>query len=141
MGAWDVGPFSNDDALDWLYELMEAGDDGPLEEALGAVIAASADDYLDADVCCAALAAAEVVAALAGHGMADAPDDLVEWVGLQTPKVAAALVAAYRDNAIAAVRRIGSDSELAELWAESDDDAAWRAGLDDVVWRLGKTSA
>ena len=34
MGAWDFGPFDNDDAGDWLYDLEKSSDTSVIAEAL-----------------------------------------------------------------------------------------------------------
>ena len=65
MGAWGVGPFENDDASDWVYQLEGAED---LELVRGTLeAAANPQGYLEAPTCSEALAAAEVVAALSGR--------------------------------------------------------------------------
>jgi hypothetical protein len=66
MGAWDIGPFDNDDAADWLYVLEESSDVSTIAAALG-VITDIGDGYLEAPDCSNALAAVEIVAALRGH--------------------------------------------------------------------------
>jgi len=79
MGAWGAGNFENDDALDWLAVLQAEG----LPAAGAAIqdVLTLADDYLEAPTCCAALAAAEVIAALRGRPASRLPDELVEWLG------------------------------------------------------------
>ncbi len=137
MGAWGSGPFDNDTALDWVWELVEAPDDGPLILALEQAVETPVGDSLDADVGTCALAAAETVAALAGARLAALPEDLEEWVGLQPEEVRRTIVAKLRDIAVTATERVkGPESELDKLWVESDEHAAWRATLDDVVGRL-----
>lgn len=79
MGAWGVGTFENDDASDWVYQLEEAGDLDLVEVTLQA--AADPEAYLEAPTCCMALAAAEVVAALAGQPAPDLPEEIRTWVG------------------------------------------------------------
>jgi hypothetical protein len=72
MGAWGAGAFDNDDALDWLSELVDSPD-----FALGrAVLDVTALEYLEAPEGSAALAAAEVVAAARGHPAALLPDEV-----------------------------------------------------------------
>lgn len=137
MGAWGCRPFDNDTALDWVQMLLEAEDDGPLIEALGDALDPPATEYLDADLGSPALAAAETVSALAGAHGPFLPEELADWIDYQTTTVRAVIVDKLRESAIAAVHRVGGkQSELAELWAESDDVEAWRATLADVVRRL-----
>ena len=130
MGTWGHEAFSNDDALDWLGELLDAGDMGPLQDALAA--AASADAaYLDAPECARALAAAETVAALHGRPGAGLPRKLVAWLEGR-PQPAEALLGAART----AVARVMQDSELKDLWIESGHPQSWEAGVRDLQTRL-----
>ena len=36
MGAWGIGSFENDEALDWLSDLVASGDASVIESALAA---------------------------------------------------------------------------------------------------------
>jgi len=63
MGAWGIGSFDNDDAVDWAYELGESQGTELLVATLEAI---GPEDHLEAPDCSIALAAAEVVAALSG---------------------------------------------------------------------------
>jgi len=66
MGAWGPGVFENDDACDWVFELVESEQLSAVDCALDATLEAD-EDLIDASPSCNALAAAEVVAALAGR--------------------------------------------------------------------------
>ena len=77
MGAWGIGNFDNDDAADWVYELAES--DGT-DVLVAALEGATSEGYLEAPVSCAALAAAEVVAALLGNAGKALPDEVRKWV-------------------------------------------------------------
>jgi hypothetical protein len=130
MGAWSHEPFGNDDAGDWLYELEGSTDFSAIESALAAVTS-EAGGYLEAPECSAALAAAEIVAALAGKPITSLPDDAAAWVsGKGAPVVA--LIAQARS----AVTAVLESSELQELWEDSDDYAAWQAITKDLLKRL-----
>lgn len=131
MGAWGSGTFENDDASDWLYELEESSDTSVIAEALS-VITDAGNVYLQAPECCNALAAAEIVAALRGHPPADFPANAKKWVAGHTKLEVTALV----KIAQAAIGRIRSNSELKELWDESEPDAEWHASLDNLSARL-----
>ena len=37
-GGWDTGPFDNDDALDWVWELTESDDLSAIDTALDGVL-------------------------------------------------------------------------------------------------------
>ncbi|MEL6870449.1 MAG: DUF4259 domain-containing protein [Pseudomonadota bacterium] len=129
MGAWGLGTFENDDALDWVYELEASTGSGVLNASLAAVDGA---DYLEAPEACAALAAAEVVAALIGTPSQDLPEEVTGWLAANQQQPDAELITmAHR-----AVSRIKSSSELQELWEETDEYAAWQHAMDELSLRL-----
>jgi Domain of unknown function (DUF4259) len=128
MGAWGTAAFDNDDASDWVYELEKSG--------LAAVEAAIADALratdLETPVDTNAIAAGEVVAAALGRPAATLPDDVQDVV----ERLAGMVTAEHARRARAAVEGVLESSELAELWAESDEEAAWRSGVEDLLVRL-----
>lgn len=128
MGAWGTGAFDNDDASDWVYELEKSG--------LAAVEAAIADALratdLEAPVDTNAIAAGEVVAAALGRPAATLPDDVQDVV----ERLAGTVTAEHARRARTAVEGVLESSELAELWAEADEEAAWRSGVEDLLARL-----
>jgi uncharacterized protein DUF4259 len=130
VGAWGTGSFENDDAADWV-----AGLDTISPEELTRILAAAADDaeYLEGPGASAAVAAAEVVAALAGAPAEGASAKIGEWVGKHSQAGTAELKAV----AIRAVERVRRNSELKELWMEADGLNEWIAGLKELQGRLG----
>ena len=130
MGAWGVGNFDNDDAADWAYELTESDGTGVLMAALEE---AGVAGYLEAPVACIALAAAEVVAALLGNPGKALPDEMRKWVAVNDVEVEHDLLSLSR----AAVKRVKEDSELRELWQDSNDFEQWLSLQDDLIKRLG----
>jgi hypothetical protein len=136
MGAWGSGPFENDSALDWANELVDGDGLGPLQSALDCT-AKSTFDYLDVDLGSAAIAAAEVVAALMRKPTSSLPANVAEWIEEHPIKVTHALVA----EAAAAVDAAAADnSEVHDLWRESDGYDEWRAAIDDLRARLRPAS-
>ncbi|HET6764055.1 MAG TPA: DUF4259 domain-containing protein [Longimicrobiaceae bacterium] len=131
MGAWGAGAFDNDDALDWLDDLLDGDGAELLRDALSA--AAEADGYLEAPDAASALAAAEVVAALAGRPSSALPDEAAGWVRAQSGGAKPWML----DFARRALERVARDSELRELWLESGDAGEWEATLVDLRERLG----
>ena len=129
MGAWNFGPFGNDDAADWLCELEASDDASVICFALGVI---AGGRYLESSECCNALAAAEIVPALLGRPMMGLPNVAGAWVARHRKLDVSSLVEA----ALSAVRRIRTDSELKDLWMESDELAGWSTTLDDVTARL-----
>ena len=132
MGAWGTGPFENDDAGDWLFELEESRDGGAILAALQEVTEREAGEELEAGEATNAIAAAEIVAALHEFPLADLPDNAREWVDAHEELEAADWIPA----ALAAIKRVRKSSELKELWDESKTPAKWYATLDDLVKRL-----
>jgi hypothetical protein len=132
MGAWGYGNFDNDSALDWVIELERDDTLNTVETALMAITAT--EEYLDADECCFALAAAEVVAALVGKPAADLPNEVTNWVSAHQALDARPLL----DTARRAVQAVltSEDSELRELAMEADDPAEWEAAVNDLQQRL-----
>ncbi len=131
MSAWNAGPFDNDDASDWLYELEQSSDISVITAALGAV-AGIGDDYLEAPECSMAIAAAEIVSALCGRSAEDLPDHAIAWVEEHQGLDVSALV----QTAEAVIERIGSNSELKELWEETEHAGKWHASLTHLAARL-----
>lgn len=132
-GGWDAGSFDNDDALDWVWELSESDDLSVVRDALQD--AADASGYLEAPTGCAAIAAAEVVAALKGNPRPQLPEEVADWVKAHKLTVDDELVAIAR-KAIANIKNSES-SELAQLWSESEEGAEpWYADLGNLLQRL-----
>lgn len=132
MGTWGTEIFANDDAMDWIAALEETDDIGVVERALRTVN--DADGYLEAPDCSVALAAAEVVATILKKPGPDVPSEVFEWIA----RVGRELPPSLPDDARRAVDRVGSDSELLELWGEAGDPGlgAWRATLTELRGRL-----
>jgi len=133
VGAWGARAFENDDAMDWVYALEEAQDTTLVAEALEKV-AESVDDYLEAPECNEALAAAEVIAAIKGQPGQGLPDEVVLWIDERRARIDPLLV----ELAVRAVERVRNDpdSELRELWDESDHSREWYGAVDDLLARL-----
>jgi hypothetical protein len=130
MGAWGVGSFDNDTALDWLDTLGRLG-----REALQIAFAtiAEEDERIETEQARIAIAAAEAVAAARGHAAPELPGELAEWVAARGCDVDAALAAQAAD----AVTRIRDRSDLADMWEEQDSGGEWDAGIANLLERLG----
>lgn len=138
MGAWGVGSFSNDSALDWCEDVLDGKD---VVEAVRAVLTEVAelsdDDYLDADEGAPAVAAADVLACALGKPPEDITDDYQERFEPHFADLKADV--ALRSTALKALARIAAEnSELAELWAEGGD-GEWTDMISDLRDRLGGT--
>lgn len=129
MGAWGVGSFENDDALDWAYKLEKAPDFGVVRSALEAVT--EGDAHLHAPTCSEAIAAAEVVAAALGRPMKGLPEDVAAW-SMEHRDVPPDLVVLARR----ALRAIESKSELRDLFEDTEYFAAWQETIRDLESRI-----
>ena len=134
MGAWGSQVFENDGAMDFAAGVADGGGLAALEECLDQVIKVG-DDYLDSSIAEEALMAAEIVARLMERPGAQSSyfQEIDAWIGRQRTKPAPALV----DKARRAVERIlGDQSEIVELWQDSDSFESWKADVEGIRARL-----
>lgn len=130
MSVWGSGIFENDDALDWIYDLADSGTLSRVISALDVIIK-NKEDELDIPDCRIALAAAEIVAAMAGDPSPDLPEEAEEWIGekiLEDEKI--------REKAEKAVRKIQANSELKNRWEKAANYSKWQATISDLIRRL-----
>jgi len=127
MGAWSHEPFGNDTASDWAYGLVEQKDLSLVAQAIQNILD-NGDEYLDSDLAVEAVAAAEVLAKALGRGtQTDAYTEEVDaWLKSVAPKPSSDLLSKARD---ALTRIVAPDSELKELWEESDDFELWESSV------------
>ncbi|MFE4975030.1 DUF4259 domain-containing protein [Kitasatospora sp. NPDC056651] len=124
MGTWDIGHFDNDSAADFCGGLDDAAP-GEREGKLRAALlgAARAEEFLDSDEAVEAVAAAALLAAQCPGG---APVTTAYGPKEPIPPLSADL----RPLAVEALDRVlAEESELAELWDETEEGPAWRAGI------------
>ncbi|GAA5180274.1 hypothetical protein GCM10025771_24390 [Niveibacterium umoris] len=130
MGTWSTDAFGNDEACDWVYDLVVTEDLSAIEAAIDAV-----ERGPDASAAVEALAAIETIARLRGHPGARSAyterlDDWVLRTRLMPPE-------ALMQRALAAIAHIlGEDSELKELWDETPDAQAWIESVRALQSRL-----
>ncbi len=132
MGAWGTGSFDNDTACDWAYGLEQANGLELIEKTIEAVFA---DKDIDSDVGEEAVAAIDVLARLRGnYGQKDSyTEEVDKWVAKQTPEIPPELI----EKAKKALSLItGENSELYELWEESDDFSEWQSEMKKLANRL-----
>ena len=129
MGAWDVGPFDNDNAADFAGDL----DDTPEHERIALIrtvltTAADNDTYLDLDEGAPAVAAAALLASRLPGGGQFVPNSYGPKAPV--PNLPADLV----PLAISAVDRVlAADSELASLWSEdSRAQRPWHTSMQQL---------
>ncbi|MFC4331296.1 DUF4259 domain-containing protein [Streptomyces andamanensis] len=123
MGTWDIGPFDNDTAADWTGALDDASADARRDLVLAALTrAAETTGFLDSEIGEEAVAAAALVAAQCPGG-----DPVDSAYG---PRQPVPDLTGLRAPALRALDRVlTEESELLELWAESDS-ASWKAAMD-----------
>lgn len=138
MGSWDVSTFANDQARDWLSNLIRANRSELIFKALVVVAKLPDEEYLQAPDCECAMAAAELVAAAAGNRASYLPDEAVGWLSTQKNFIAGSGIV---ELALKAVNRIAFYSELKELWADTDSSRDWMNLVDDLRRRLRTSPA
>lgn len=130
MGTWSHESFGNDTANDWAYELEDATDFAVIEAALQVALD-EGDEYLDADLAMEAIAAVEVIAKRLGKGTqsdvyTEKVDQWLETISEQP-----------RDDLLSLAKRVlerivADDSELKELWLESDEYELWLGNIQQL---------
>jgi hypothetical protein len=138
MGAWGELAFDNDAANDWADGLDET-DDLSLVESAFDELEEVGEEYLDQDFACNALAVCEVLARLQGNPRyKNAYTEKVDrWVAAHKLRPSPELL----NRASATIDRIlGDNSELRELWDETEDRDKWRNALADLRHRLSAAS-
>jgi len=137
MGAWGVGNFENDDALDWIYDLKSSNDKKLIIKALRNIDDNS--EYLEAPDCSEALSAIEIVAAKHSNNMSGLSDDLIEWVNKKHGLFKKTITFTSDDISVSrsVLNKIINDSELKELWEETDDFDAWKKVQKNLLEKLG----
>ena len=122
MGTWQVGPFDNDDAMDYFDEVEETPDaevPPKLRETLVAVVERPGQiELAEGHV---AVAAACLVAAGRSRAAATGNSSVDAWLSMHRP----AVTAEDQRVALAALDRVtGPDSEWMALWSNSPSGAA-----------------
>lgn len=134
MSVWDIGPFDNDLAMDWVQDLQESNDLYYIEDTLNNVLE-EGDTFIPMPFACEALAAIDVLARLQGQPGGEAADDVDAWVDTVRKKFKrrADLV----DKSLKALDLIVSEkSELANEWAQTDEHVAWRGMVEQLRARV-----
>ena len=134
MGAWGPGNFDNDAAQDWLYDFGE-NDFRLIDRTLAGVAAMIEADELDAWEAQEVLAAAECVAAAAGFPPDNPPPELAEWMAENSPMP---VKPEYIEMARRAVARVLAQSELREVWLESEEFGGWETAVLNLQYRLNQ---
>lgn len=134
MGAWGVGSFENDQAYDWLNGFLAQPGSEPLQEVFDYVL--NQRDFLDSPESCAALVAAELVAARLGRASHDFPPDLD--VNQQPTFSADPALVETATRVVGQILYLEGHSELRELWKEAGDKEyhLWENKVYNLIERL-----
>jgi hypothetical protein len=144
MGAWEVGNFGNDDAMDFVGDVTETGGKDLIFSTIQALI--NNTDYIESPDCCTGLAAIEFVAAAKENAAEDFPEEAAEWltknkllpfttggfIGFGTKEVD------ITSMSVRAIEKIRTESELKELWQESGEFEEWVKVLDQLKERVSQ---
>ncbi|MEC7764209.1 MAG: DUF4259 domain-containing protein [Pseudomonadota bacterium] len=135
MGAMTANVFGDDASMDWL-ERYRASGASAVASALDTAAATPVTDYLDADAGGAARAAAEVVAVAQGAFPAGLSQDQLDQLNAHGSDVREMKDITTRATS-ALDRLISENSELHEMWMDSDSQSDWVAAMNDLRGRLG----
>lgn len=129
MGTWGIGSFENDDAGDFMIDLLDSGDLSLVREVLDNVLTST--EYVEAPDATLAIVAAEIVAAARGRPTfaAQREEGLADWLARIRPTIDADLATQARD---ALTRILADHSELRELWEETDDLHDWQTVVTEL---------
>jgi len=134
MGAWGADSFENDDAADWVADFCDAPGQVLIMNTLSAIVDLDSGEYLEAPDCSMGIAAAEVVAALKKAPNPNLSEDTKSCLSTLNFKADPSLVAV----ALKAIERIKTNSELKELWDESETPDEWYQALGSLEGRLNR---
>ncbi len=130
MGFWGVSNFDNDDAVDWINDLISSPNTRLIPYSFK-LITDNGGEFLEATDCSNALVAAEVVAALKGFPAPRMPVDLEVWIeGRPVPDPE------WVQLAIQAVTGIRTSSQLQQVWDDAGYAVHWRTVVDNLLARL-----
>lgn len=128
MGSWGYTAFEDDSSLDFIGKFSAT----PSIELLNqAILNAKEAEYIDDEIGGRGLAAAEIVAAINGKPLVAIDDQLKAWTTSVSDPIDALKV-----SALEIVQRIFEDSELREVWEDSDGLEPWGAAIEDLKSRL-----
>ena len=107
MGTWNYTPLGNDDAAGLKADFEESKDITILTDALNTVCALKDSEYLEAPEAQEAIAVAQILSSFDNND--------------------------YKELVQKALTRILKESELKELWEESDEYNEWVKSVEDLI--------
>ncbi|TSI03896.1 DUF4259 domain-containing protein [Lysinibacillus sp. BW-2-10] len=141
MGAWDIGHFDNDSALDWMHDFLES--ENQLDLLMNTLNIAKGKRWffnklfrknfeLDEPEATAILAAGEIISIILGKPPKYLPEDLENWVENNQLTLDKNIV----NDALNAVRTVREHSELRLLWEEAGELNKWLEEVKNLELRL-----
>jgi hypothetical protein len=136
MGAWSEENFGNDDAGDWIWELEKSKGLDTLLSPIKSIIAN--EEYLESPDCCEALAASEVIASGITGDISNIPEEAQKWLNKKQGLFGKKPIIEKEHATLAkqAVEKIVENSELKELWEESEDYSKWQGVQSMLIDKL-----
>ncbi|CAH0525187.1 hypothetical protein CTH30272_00593 [Allocatenococcus thiocycli] len=137
MGAWSEDNFGNDSASNWIWELEKSKGVNTLLSPIQSVV--NENEYLEVDICSEALAASEVIAAAITNDHILLPDEARNWLNRKQGWLIGRkpqITAEHAKQALRAVQKILSSSELQELWEEDGVNEKWREIQSNLIAKL-----
>lgn len=133
MAAWGTKTFEEDTALAWISELIDSND--PREFLVDSL--STDPGYIEADQGSGILAACETLIAVLDEPRAGVPGELVDWVGYNESEDLSDLP----EVAVIALDKVLADeSELREIWSESEEYEEWYANVEQMREVLAQLS-
>ncbi len=127
MSAWCTDNFSNDMAAEWVAALEKSKGIKFLMSPIERINQNTG--YLKIEECSEALAASEVVAAAISSDYSITPDKVRTWLNTKKGFIFAKkpqINPEHSAQAITVVERILKESELRELWQDSEEFENWQ---------------
>lgn len=125
MAAWGTKTFEEDTANDWIQELIDADD--AREFLIDSLSIESG--FLEAEQGSTALAAGETLIALLDEPRQGVPSELVDWAGDNECDD----VSDLPEIAVESIDRVlGEESEIREIWSESEDYDEWVENVEQM---------
>ncbi|MBU2872985.1 DUF4259 domain-containing protein [Marinobacter salexigens] len=125
MGAWGIGNFENDDAVDWTHDISGSKGVKVLLSPLKDVV--NETGYLESPYCCQALVSAEIINKALSKDRSELPEEIQNWLERKKGLFGKlpVLEPVHASLAAQAVKKIMGDSELKELWQETGEYDQW----------------
>ena|SRR5688572_29140135 len=139
MGAWGIGYFEDDSALDFMADIEDS--DNPKQTIRDAISDAIDADYLESDQGTAAIIAAIYVdKQVNGTKYSSSDNDEPLDVDTFPERHPEQNFSDLKSTAVQALTKVlEENSELNELWAESEENySASRQGVEQIISRLTK---